>query len=582
MTQSLHEEIINEIGTQTLARFGLNIFSLNTYGAYGASVTATNVVSETYFRQNKSKNNQETQSQKDNRKSSSRGYIFEDLDVGQRNITSELLNRKEITYTTDEISDIKSVHGMINDGKKYDNLDDAAKNKYDRIISNYTQEQINEVVNNKNLKFTYNDTSTDTVTIDKDGNIIQKSQHKVIKNTEGFFEKEKLYTEDGKKLKDANGNQVYKKDKNGNFIYKYLENNDVLTMPFDDYKRHKENLENMINNQNLTPEKMVAAKKALTMLNKNNVTNRVMCDNPKTTAVITQSIVASGHIVQAGLSDAIVVALSTLANGAIFEIKDAFSDNGSSVVIEERIKRLLKKVLESFKEPFQRGASFGAIDIGIGILSQIFKSIASKLKLLWKELRTSLKSIFNAIWDFFSGKIKTYKELFSIIIKGLLSAILVVGIVTFETQLEGFLAPLVSPIVASFLAPALSIVIGSIALVLMTKTIDLALNTLFGVFAQKDISKMKAEEVSKLCEELLPSLIEDRKELEELIKNTYKERKLTFETSFEDFKLGLSTNNIDSLISGLNGINSLYGKKLQFSTQKEFNDFMCSDKVFNF
>jgi hypothetical protein len=582
MTQSLHEEIINEIGTQTLARFGLNIFSLNTYGAYGASVTATNVVSETYFRQNKSKNNQETQSQKDNRKSSSRGYVFEDLDVGQRNITSELLNRKEITYTTDEISDIKSVHGMINDGKKYDNLDDAAKNKYDRIISNYTQEQINEVVNNKNLKFTYNDTSTDTVTIDKDGNIIQKSQHKVIKNTEGFFEKEKLYTEDGKKLKDANGNQVYKKDKNGNFIYKYLENNDVLTMPFDDYKRHKENLENMINNQNLTPEKMVAAKKALTMLNKNNVTNRVMCDNPKTTAVITQSIVASGHIVQSGLSDAIVVALSTLANGAIFEIKDAFSDNGSSVVIEERIKRLLKKVLESFKEPFQRGASFGAIDIGIGILSQIFKSIASKLKLLWKELRTSLKSIFNAIWDFFSGKIKTYKELFSIIIKGLLSAILVVGIVTFETQLEGFLAPLVSPIVASFLAPALSIVIGSIALVLMTKTIDLALNTLFGVFAQKDISKMKAEEVSKLCEELLPSLIEDRKELEELIKNTYKERKLTFETSFEDFKLGLSTNNINSLISGLNGINSLYGKKLQFSTQKEFNDFMCSDKVFNF
>lgn len=582
MTQSLHEEIINEIGTQTLARFGLNIFSLNTYGAYGASVTATNVVSETYFRQNKSKNNQETQSQKDNRKSSSRGYVFEDLDVGQRNITSELLNRKEITYTTDEISDIKSVHGMINDGKKYDNLDDAAKNKYDRIISNYTQEQINEVVNNKNLKFTYNDTSTDTVTIDKDGNIIQKSQHKVIKNTEGFFEKEKLYTEDGKKLKDANGNQVYKKDKNGNFIYKYLENNDVLTMPFDDYKRHKENLENMINNQNLTPEKMVAVKKALTMLNKNNVTNRVMCDNPKTTAVITQSIVASGHIVQAGLSDAIVVALSTLANGAIFEIKDAFSDNGSSVVIEERIKRLLKKVLESFKEPFQRGASFGAIDIGVGILSQVFKSISSKLKLLWKELRTSLKSIFNAIGDFISRKIKTYRELFSIIIKGLLSAILVVGIVTLETQLEGFLAPLVSPIVASFLAPALSIVIGSIALVLMTKTIDLALNTLFGVFAQKDISKMKAEEVSKLCEELLPSLIEDRKELEELIKNTYKERKLTFETSFEDFKLGLSTNNIDSLISGLNGINSLYGKKLQFSTQKEFNDFMCSDKVFNF
>ncbi|WP_367689045.1 hypothetical protein [Helicobacter pylori] len=30
--------MIEEIGTQTLARLGLNIFSLNTYKAYGASV----------------------------------------------------------------------------------------------------------------------------------------------------------------------------------------------------------------------------------------------------------------------------------------------------------------------------------------------------------------------------------------------------------------------------------------------------------------------------------------------------------------------------------------------------------------
>ncbi len=537
MTQSLHEEIINEIGTQTLARFGLNIFSLNTYGAYSASATATNIVSDTYSRH---KNNDKYY-----------GQTFEDLDVGQRNIISELTNKGEKTYTTDEIADIKKVNDIFSSGKKFDNLNIKDQQKVNFIKETYTEQEIRDINNNQNLNFTKNDNSTDIITLDKDGNITQKSQHKVIKDTNGLLKE------------------------------RYLENNDVLTVPFDDYKKHKKNLENMIQNSKSEEDKQ-KAEKALSMLNKNNVTNRLMCENPKTTAVITQSMAASGHIAQAGLSDAIVVALSTLANGAIFEIKDAFSENGSDIAIEERIKRLLKKILESFKEPFKRGASFGAIDIGIGILSQIFKSIANKLKLLWKELRTSLKSIFNAIWDFFSGKIKTYKELFSIIIKGLLSAILVVGVVTFETQLEGFLAPLVSPIVASFLAPALSIVIGSIALVLMTKTIDLALNTLFGVFAQKDISKMKAEEVAKLCEELLPSLIEDRKELEELIKNTYKERKLTFETSFEDFKMGLSTNNIESLIFGLNGINSLYGKKLQFSTQKEFNNFMISNEVFNF
>ena len=568
MTQSIHEEIINEIGTQTLARFGLNIFSLNTYGAYGASLTATNIVSDTY---NRHKNNDKFF-----------GQTFEDLDVGQKNIISELFNKGEKTFTTDELSDIKKVADILASNKKIENLSDKDRKKFEFIINNYGKEveQINLLENMKS-NANKNDQSTDTITFDEKGNIVKKSQHKVIAETEGFFEREKLYDNSGKVLKDENGQILYKKDENGEFIYKYLENNDVLTVPFDDYKRHKENLENMIQNPKSEEEKK-KAEKALSMLNKNNVTNRLMCENPKTTAVITQSMVASGHIVQAGLSDAIVVALSTLANGAIFEIKDAFSDNGSVVAIEERIKRLLKKVLESFKEPFQRGASFGAIDIGVGILSQVFKSISSKLKLLWKELRTSLKSIFNAIWDFFSGKIKTYKELLSIIIKGLLSAVLVLGTVTLETQLEVFLAPLVSPIVASFLAPTLSIIIGSIALVLMMKTIDLAMNTLFGVFAQRDMAKVKAEEIAKLCEEFLPSLIEDRKELEELIKNTYKERKLTFETSFEDFKMGLSTNNIDALISGLNGINSLYGKKLQFSNQKEFDNFMQGEEVFKF
>jgi len=39
------------------------------------------------------------------------------------------------------------------------------------------------------------------------------------------------------------------------------------------------------------------------------------------------------------------------------------------------------------------------------------------------------------------------------------------------------------------------------------KSVDLALNTLFGVFAQRDISKMRAEEIKKICDELLPMII---------------------------------------------------------------------------
>ena len=284
---------------------------------------------------------------------------------------------------------------------------------------------------------------------------------------------------------------------------------------------------------------------------------------------------------QAGLSDAVVVALSTLANGAIFEIKDTYSGQDDISIIQ-RIKRLLKKVIEEFTKTFKRGASFGALDVGVGILSQIFKSISSKLTTLWKAIRTSMKSIFNAIYSFFTGEIKTYQELISTIVKGLLSAILVVGTVALETQLEAFLAPIVTPTVATFLAPALAIVIGSIAVVVTMKSVDMALNALFGVFSQRDIAKMKAEEIKNICAELIPNLIAEKEELRELIKNTYKERKLTFDKSFSNFKQGLSSKNTDEIMNGLIGINSMYGQTLQFATFEEFDNFMLGDDDFKF
>ncbi len=175
-----------------------------------------------------------------------------------------------------------------------------------------------------------------------------------------------------------------------------------------------------------------------------------------------------------------------------------------------------------------------------------------------------IKSIFNAIYSFFTGEIKSYRELISTIIKGLLSAILVVGSIALETELEAFLTPIVTPYVAQFLAPALAIVVGSIAIVITMKSVDLALNALFGVFAKRDIAKMRAKEVKRICAELLPDLIAEKEELRELIDKTYKDRRLTFDKSFSEFKRGLSSNNIDDIMSGLIRINAMYGKNSSF------------------
>ena len=74
----------------------------------------------------------------------------------------------------------------------------------------------------------------------------------------------------------------------------------------------------------------------------------------------------------------------------------------------------------------------------------------------------------------------------------------------------------------------------------------------------------------------MPSLVEEREALKDLIETTYKERRLSFEKSFGEFKRGLSAKNVDDIVSGLMGINHLYGAKLQFNTQHEFDGFMIS------
>lgn len=531
--EGIIKEVTDEIGTQTLARFGLNIFSLNTYEAYGASVKTSNESMRVY---NQHKNNPQAF-----------GQYFEELDIGVSNIKSAFFNNGERTYTTDTLFEIQKVQNLQKSSKKVENLNPKDKAKFEFIMANYGDEVKNMDFNSPDIqaliqsdtregkgKSLKNHTNTDTVTIDSKGNIIKKEQLKVIQNTNDL-------------LKD-----------------KYLENNDSLKCPIDDYKKHKENLKKMIENPKDEQQK-AKAQKALEMLEANNLANRLICENPRTAAFIAQGAVAGGHITQAGLSEAVVVALSTLANGAIYEIKDAFSGD-SSVSIETRIKRLINAVIQKIKGAFVRGGGFGAIDAIVGILGQIFKSIAGKLKMIWTNLRNVAKSIYNAIYDYITGKISSFQECLKAILKGLVSAAVVVGVVALETKLEAELSAIITPFVASFLAPTLSIIIGSIAVVAMCRSIDFGIDTLFGVFAQAEISKKRYEEIEALCQKMLPQIIENRKNLEERIKQTHYERVLRFDMSFNGYKEALQSKDNEKSFEYLNEICKLYGGKLQCKT----------------
>ena len=203
--KALYEEIIEEIGTQTLARFGLNIFSLNTYAAYGASVQMTLDASKAY---NQHKKNEQYF-----------GQTFEELDIGNQNIKDSLANNGNKTYTTDTLYDIKNVRKMLAGGKKLENLNEKDRAKVEYILTYYGDEVKNMDFDKIGDFATKNHNTTDTITLDKNGNVVKSAQLKVIKNTEGL-------------LKD-----------------RYLVGDsavDELKVPFDEYKEHKQNLEKII------------------------------------------------------------------------------------------------------------------------------------------------------------------------------------------------------------------------------------------------------------------------------------------------------------------------------------------------
>ncbi|WP_233702061.1 hypothetical protein [Helicobacter enhydrae] len=530
MQKALYEEVIEEIGTQTLARLGLNVFSLNTYASYGASVQMTLDANRVY---NQHKNNDKYF-----------GQTFEELDIGFQNIKDSLFNRGNKTYTTDTLADIKKVREILASGKNLENLDEKDRAKVEYILAYYDDEVKNMNLDKLGDLVKKNHPIVDTVTIDKDGNAIKTAQLKVIKDTNGLL-KDK-YLKGDKDNKAAN----------------------ELRMPFDDYKRHKENLEKMIENGKKYPgndQKVAKAEKAkiaLKKLNENNVCNRLMAENPRTTAVVTQSLAAGSHIAQAGFSDAIVVTLSTLANGIIWEVKDMFNGRiDTEVSIMTRIKRLLQKVLKAFQDTFARGAGFGAIDVAVGIVGQIFKSIAASLRQLWRALRTSAKSIYNGIYSYAKGEIKDFRTLIKTILKSLFSAAWVVGAVGLEKQLETALLGIMPPL-APFVAPVLAIVAAAFAVVITNRSIDMAIDSLFGMLAARDKAKLRAEEIADWIAEKLPALMENGIKLEELIEETHFKRLTTIDSSFKDYQLAYANNDDRGTYNALNRICELYGETL--------------------
>lgn len=466
------QEIINEIGNQTLQKLNINIFNLDTYGAYSASVESTKNVFETY---NQHKKNDKFY-----------GTSFEELEAGYNNINDALHKRSHRTDRTDRVGNV-------------------------------------------------NDPIRDRVTRDKHGNIISTSQDKVVKNSRDI-------------MKD-----------------RYLDN-DHITVPSDDYDKHKSYFENMAQNSKdeATREK---AKEFSQKLKQGNFT-REESQNPRSTSIKQQMKYAANHVGQTAVSDGINMALTTLASGFIVETRLYYSGKSNETILEH-LSRLLKKTLEQFQNGVSRGGGFAGVDIIISTISGLFKSIFANIKSIWQKLRSSFKSIYNGIYDYITGKIETKAELFTIIIKSLSSAIAVFGIAIFETKLKFY--------VGDVLATVISIIIGSFIVVSIPKIVDYFM----GLFNAATLAQKKASEIETICDQELPAIIEMQQTLEIEINQFFNTRTDRLNKSFAELNNVLDKNDYNLTYKPLNDINKEFGKELEWKTSSEFDDFMLSDKPLN-
>ncbi|MDE7216780.1 MAG: hypothetical protein K2N20_01650, partial [Helicobacter sp.] len=283
--------------------------------------------------------------------------------------------------------------------------------------------------------------------------------------------------------------------------------------------------------------------------------------------------VASGHVAQAGASDAIVAAMTTFASGLVYEVRNMYESRAidSEISIMDRIKRLLQKVLDSFKGTFVIGAGFGMVDAVMGVLGQFFTSCVARVRTLWHNIRASAKSIYNGIYDYASGKITNMRELLSTILKSIFSAAWAVSALALEQKLE-----LMLPF-GAILAPLFAIAVGAFAVVLTSRGIDMVLDSAFALFGQRDKAKMRAEEIATLVSAELPALIAKQAQLERIIAQTHAQRLIAFDMSFRDYQLACARAQSAETTRALNAINALWGKRLSVQTMDDVKAVLQSE-----
>ncbi len=205
----------------------------------------------------------------------------------------------------------------------------------------------------------------------------------------------------------------------------------------------------------------------------------------------------------------------------------------------------------------------------LGALRSAFKSAGTLLSTIGKGLNT----VWESVYGYLTGKISSFSQLVSVILKTLVTA----GIGTVAYVLEQQLTALGIPaILGGLLAAALA----GLAIVFANRAIDASVFALVNIFSGAEASRIRRERIEELCREAIPRLIAEREALERTIQRYYQEREALFSAGFQQFKTALSSRDSVKTFMALETLNQAFGCTLGWKTEEEFDDMMENDTAF--
>lgn len=389
-----------------------------------------------------------------------------------------------------------------------------------------------------------NDEHTDLVLYDKQGNVLETQQLKHIKDIRGIVKKK--YTTSSSAP-------------------------NTIVVPADMYEEHKKTLESMIA-QETDPERQKQITVALQKLRPGK-TNAKDAYSPYVT-VVTQTGKDAAARIGTNVGNTLLYETgSFVVGGAVWEIRDAYA-HPDQMSIWKRIKRLFLAVFEKLKASsiIRTGREVGleVFNLFLGILQSSFKSLKGFISLLGK----SASQVWESICDYFSGKIKSFSELVSVVSKAFIS----VGIGFIAVSIEQKLTALGLP---APLGGLLAAALAGVAIVFANRSIDALLFSATSMFSPVAAAKIRREKITALCTEMIPQLIADRERFQQVVDKYYANRKALFSCAFADLHSSLASNDTQKIYASLESINNAYGATLGWTSQEEFDTFMLDeDTVF--